>query len=72
MQSSWLALLFKPLLLVGFVFAYYLIVYKGSHFIGRFIKNPKLYDFLFRERGVYDRNYGRPARPADSDKRALK
>lgn len=56
---AWLlALLLKPLFVVGFVYAYYLIVYRGSLWLGRFITNPSLFDFLFRERGGFDARYG--------------
>lgn len=51
-MSNWaLALLLKFVIALGLVAAYYFVVYRGAHFIGRFIKNRKLYDFLFRERG---------------------
>lgn len=54
-MSEWIvALLLKSVAAVVIAFAYYVIVYRGSHFLGRFIKNPKLYDFLFRERGHSD------------------
>lgn len=59
---AWLlALLLKPLFVVGFVYAYYLIVYRGSLWLGRFITNPSLFDFLFRERGCFDARHGLPA-----------
>lgn len=48
------ALLLKPLAAVGVAFVYYVVVYKGSRFIGRFITNKRLRDFLFRERGRHD------------------
>jgi hypothetical protein len=47
-----LALLFKGLIAVAIVAAYYVVVYRGSLWLGTFIKNPRLYDWLFRERGV--------------------
>lgn len=83
MQGWAWALLLKGAITFAVVFAYYAFVYRGSHFLGRFIKNPKLYDFLFRERGHRDRRYGLPAiRPRrdgrsragarDPDKRLLK
>lgn len=50
-MDSWaMALLMKGVAAVGIAAAYYVVVYRGSHLIGRFIKNPRLYDFLFRER----------------------
>ncbi len=37
--------------MVALVFAYYVVVYKGSHLIGRFIPEGKVKEWLFRERG---------------------
>jgi hypothetical protein len=51
MQSWVVALLLKGVAAIAVAFAYYVIVYRGSHVLGRYIKNPKLYDFLVRERG---------------------
>lgn len=50
-MSWWIVLLLKPIFAVFVAVAYYFTVYRGSLFIGRFIKNRRLYDFLFRERG---------------------
>lgn len=50
-MSWWIVLLLKPIFAVALAVAYYLTVYRGSLFIGRFIKNRRLHDFLFRERG---------------------
>lgn len=66
---SW-GLLLKPLIAVGILAAYYLVVYRGSRTIGRFIKNDRLYDFLFRERGRNDPGYG--TRPSDKRRGTLK
>lgn len=82
-MSWWIALLLKPLFVAAFAFAYYVIVYRGSHVIGWFITSPRLYDFLFRERGRWDRRFGLPAvhprnrsrsgaRPSDTQERLLK
>lgn len=46
-----LAVLLKLPIAVALALAYYVVVYRGSLWLGRFIKNPRLYDFLFRERG---------------------
>ena len=51
MQAWWVALLFKGVAAVAILFAYYVVVYRGSHFIGRFIPDGKFKDALFRERG---------------------
>lgn len=59
---SW-GLLLKPLAAVVIAALYYFFIYRGSHLIGRFIKNDRLYDFLFRERGRNDPGYG--TRPSD-------
>ncbi len=53
------ALLLKPLGALLIIAAYYVVVYKGSHLLGRFIPNGKVKEFLFRERGRYDA--GNPA-----------
>lgn len=50
-MSWWIVLLLKPIFAVLVAVAYYLTVYRGSLFIGRFITNRRLYEFLFRERG---------------------
>lgn len=61
-MSAWLlALLIKPVMAYAFVAAYFFVVYRGSHLIGRLITSPQAYDFLFRERGMFDRRYGLPA-----------
>lgn len=58
-MTEWVtALLLKGVAGVAILFAYYVVVYRGSHFIGRFITNRKLYDFLFRERWHEDRSQG--------------
>lgn len=67
---AWLlALLLKPLFVVGFAFAYYLLIYRGSLWLARFIPDP-LFSFLFRERGRFDPRRGlapiRPSRGARS------
>lgn len=76
---SWLlALLIKPLFVGAFALAYYVVVYRGSHWLGRFIPDP-LFDFLFRERGCFDPRRGLPAvrsgnrrRPHNTGQRLLK
>lgn len=61
-MSAWLlALLIKPVMAYAFVVAYFFVVYRGSHLLGKLITSPRLYDFLFRERGIFDRRYGLPA-----------
>lgn len=54
MESWQWALLLKPLAVVLIAACYYVFVYKGSHFVGRFIRDGRLKEFLFRERGRYD------------------
>lgn len=51
MEAWVIALLVKGVTLIALAFAYYVVVYKGSHLIGRFLPNGKLKEFLFRERG---------------------
>lgn len=51
MQGWAWTLVLKPLAVVAVVFAYYVVVYKGSHLIGRLLPNGRLKEFLFRERG---------------------
>lgn len=53
------ALLVKPLSVVALVFLYYVIVYKGSHFIGWFIPEGRIKQALFRERGSRHASTGR-------------
>lgn len=65
------ALLVKPLAAIAIVWLYYVFVYKGSHFLGRFIKNEKLYQFLFRERGDEDPRRGLPALRPGTNKGGL-
>jgi hypothetical protein len=61
-MSAWLlALLIKPAMAYAFVAVYFFVVYRGSHLIGNLITSPRAYDFLFRERGMFDRRYGLPA-----------
>lgn len=50
-MSWWIVLLLKPIFAVALALVYYLTVYRGSLLIGRLIKNRRLYEFLFRERG---------------------
>ena len=38
-------------MIVLLAFGYYVVVYRGSHLIGRFIPNGRLKEWLFRERG---------------------
>lgn len=59
---SW-GLLLKPLAAAAIAALYYFFIYRGSHLLGRLIKNDRLYDFLFRERGRNDPGHG--ARPSD-------
>lgn len=60
-MGTWVwALLLKGLIGIALVWLYYVFVYKGSHFLGRFIRSDAVYDFLFRERGRYDAGYGTP------------
>ena len=54
-----IALLVKPLSLVALVFLYWLVVYKGSHLIGRLIPEGRVKNALFRERGSGSRRSGR-------------
>lgn len=57
------ALLLKAVAGVAIVWLYYVFVYKGSHLLGRFIRNDAIYDFLFRERGRSSPDYG--TRPSE-------
>lgn len=51
-MEPWLiAILVKVPAVVAIAFLYYVLVYKGSHFIGRFIPEGRLKEWLFRERG---------------------
>jgi hypothetical protein len=69
-MDNWLVtLLVKGVAAVLIGAAYYVFVYRGSHFIGRFIKNPKLHDFLFRER--WHEDSGRSAALRQSRKNKL-
>lgn len=51
MQSWVIALLMKGAAIVLLAFGYYVVVYRGSHLIGRFIPDGRLKAWLFRERG---------------------
>lgn len=46
-----MALLMKGAAIVLLAFGYYLVVYRGSHLIGRLIPDGKIKEWLFRERG---------------------
>ena len=51
-MEAWVAaLLLKGAAILLLAFGYYVVVYKGSHVIGRFIPDGKLKEWLFRERG---------------------
>ncbi|SDQ41919.1 hypothetical protein SAMN05216569_1053 [Pseudoxanthomonas sp. CF125] len=51
-MDNWvIAVFMKAAAIVLLAFVYWVVVYKGSHFLGRFIPNGKFKDFLFRERG---------------------
>lgn len=51
-MTAWmLGLLLKGAAVVLIAFLYYVFVYKGSHFLGRFIPDGKIKEALFRERG---------------------
>ena len=54
-----LALLMKGAAIVLLAFCYYVVVYKGSHLIGRFIPDGKVKEWLFRERGDAGTSTGR-------------
>lgn len=41
----------KGAAIVLLAFGYYVVVYKGSHLIGRFIPSGRVKEWLFRERG---------------------
>lgn len=51
MENWVLALLLKGAAIMLLAFGYYVVVYKGSHVLGRFIPDGKLKEWLFRERG---------------------
>lgn len=55
MESWKIALLVKPLVVVGLAAAYYFTVYKGVKALERIFPSGRLKTFLFRERGRYDR-----------------
>lgn len=51
-MENWLiAVLLKGAAVVLLAFLYYVVVYKGSHLLGRFIPDGKIKEALFRERG---------------------
>lgn len=51
-MSGWLlALAMKSVAVLGLAFAYYVVVYRGSQWLGRFIPEGRLKEALFRERG---------------------
>lgn len=51
-MDNWvIAVFLKGAAVVLLALLYYVFVYKGSHFLGRFIPDGKWKDFLFRERG---------------------
>ena len=59
-MEAWVAaLLLKGAAIVLLAFGYYAVVYKGSHFIGRFIPDGRVKDWLFRERGDARTSTGR-------------
>lgn len=51
MEAWVIALLMKGAAVVLLAFGYYVVVYRGSHLIGRFIPNGRIKEWLFRERG---------------------
>lgn len=51
MEAWVIALLMKGAAIVLLAFGYYVVVYRGSRLIGRFIPNGRLTEWLFRERG---------------------
>lgn len=51
MENWVLALVLKGAAVLLLAFCYYVVVYRGSHFLGRFIPDGKLKEWLFRERG---------------------
>lgn len=51
MEAWVIALLMKGAAIVLLAFGYYVVVYRGSHMIGRFIPNGRIKEWLFRERG---------------------
>ncbi len=59
MENWVLALLLKGVAVVILAFGYYVVVYKGSHLIGRFIPDGKIKEWLFRERGSGSGRSGR-------------
>lgn len=59
MENWVLALLMKGAAIVLLAFGYYVVVYKGSHFIGRFIPDGRVKEWLFRERGDTGAGTGR-------------
>lgn len=51
-MDGWvLALLLKGSAVVLLALFYYVVVYKGTQLLGRFIPEGRIKDFLFRERG---------------------
>lgn len=59
-MDAWIAaLLMKGAAIVLLAFGYYVVVYKGSHLIGRFIPDGKVREWLFRERGSGSGRSGR-------------
>lgn len=51
-MAPWAQALLLKIVLAPLVFGFfYLACFRGKHLIGRFIRSPKVYDFLFRQRG---------------------
>lgn len=50
-MPTWALALLLKIVLAPLVFGFfYVTCFHGKHLIGRFIRNPKVYDFLFRQR----------------------
>lgn len=52
MDATWMTLLFKPLLAVAFVAAYYFGIIVPIRWMRRRLPNHPVVEFLFRERGT--------------------
>lgn len=69
MENWQYVLILKPLAVLVVAGVYYVCVYRGSHYLGRFIPQGRVTDFLFRERGRHDA--GRPAHPGNQASHGL-
>lgn len=67
MSTTWLALVVKPLIAMGFAAVYYFGIIVPVRWVQRRYPHNRVVQFLFRERGGKN-----PRRAADPDHRLLK